>query len=130
MNLYDIAIARKLSGGGGGSSDFSTATIVLDTTNQTSKTITLMGGADLFLVWTENVIFACDMIATDEHNQITVPLMNGQCFIGRFIALTTDQSMMSLFDVTTEGGIEYSMDENAYIVTGDGTIHGKWVSSL
>lgn len=28
MNLYDIAIARKLSGGGGGgSSDFSTATV-------------------------------------------------------------------------------------------------------
>lgn len=30
MNLYDIAIARKLSGGGGGGdSDFSTATVTL-----------------------------------------------------------------------------------------------------
>lgn len=29
MNLYDIAIARKLSGGGGGSSDFSTAEVTI-----------------------------------------------------------------------------------------------------
>lgn len=33
MNLYDIAIARKLSGGGGGGgSDFSTATVTITNT--------------------------------------------------------------------------------------------------
>ena len=42
MDLYDIAIAKKLSGGsggggGGGSSDFSTATISFDGTNDTDS---------------------------------------------------------------------------------------------
>ena len=34
MSLYDIAIARKLSGGGGGSSDVSTAKITLVDPNE------------------------------------------------------------------------------------------------
>lgn len=40
MNLYDIAIARKLSGGGGGSSDFSTAEV----------TITLSGSQPMIML--------------------------------------------------------------------------------
>lgn len=109
MDLYDIAVARKLSsGGGGGSSDFSTAEVSIQSTsfemlegavaNYNPKTGYSSAGA--FYIGTTSETF-------------NIILYNGKAIIGRDTTGGT---------VQTSGDIEYDSGNNVFTITGDGTI--------
>ena len=112
MNLFDIAVARKLSGGGGGggSSDFSTAEVTVNDVSEAQPIIWLcrafsvnMGGADF---------------------RISTPTAQGS---GTYTAiLYYGQAELSVndpgsYNISTTGNID-EMGEGSYLITGDCTI--------
>ena len=116
MNLYDIAIARKLSGGGGGggSSDFTTATVTI--ANNTNKII-ICYCPSLFEVDEYDTGFPA-LIANAEQDAYSMsseifsaPLYKGSCLL-RFDDEVT----------ATITGSATQMNSMEIIVTGDCTI--------
>lgn len=103
MDLYDIAIAKKLSGsgggGGGGSSDFSTANITV-TANEPLISL----GA--FIVNDEMV----SLLEMDTSGTIQAVLYKGECH-----ASYEGESTISV-----SGDITYN--DFQFVITGDGTI--------
>ena len=111
MNLYDIAIARKLSGGGGGgSSDFSTATI------------TVVGN----LPASFNGAFVVDDNETSWEGRMLPPISPTATVIlykGRAIIEDGDGQIAQIVIPPEETNIVYDDDEEYYIVTGNCTIN-------
>ena len=109
-DLFDIAIARKLSdGGGGGSSDFSTATVTIDSQS---------GGLVGKLVYgMMTPYFAYSALASawgGDPTEIPIILYQGQ------IMLVKDDATLAISSVS--GNINYDSGEDLYIITGDCTI--------
>lgn len=112
MNLYDIAVAKKLSGGsggGGGSSDFSTATVTVTSNgehdlNSAVPIIVTMGG--------EEGMICIPQIGQAESVPIKFVLFKG------YSDFTFNE--LHLPDVAVTGNIEYN--DGMFSITGDGTI--------
>lgn len=104
MDLYDIAIAKKLSssGGGGGSSDFSTAEV----------TINIQGTEYPLIAIVDDVIK--EMTVT-ENGTYTVPLYKGVV-----IQPLPPENLSG--PPTFTGDIELSIEDFGVKVTGDGSI--------
>ena len=103
MDLYDIAIARKLSGGGGGDSGgFSTANLTIS-------------GGDL------NAVVPCmaddgiEMAMTFEGSEYEVVLWNGVLY---FSCLDDEPPTVSI-----SGDITYDSETWMFTITGDCTIN-------
>lgn len=109
MNLYDIAIARKLSGGGG-SSDFSTATVTVVNNGATPSTLYMpyivTGEGEDIRATTE--LFLMD----NDTTQVSVILYKGT---GDLIFPDGDSG------VVITGSAE-KIDDSYYFITGDCTI--------
>ena len=116
MDYYDILLASKLSeGGGGGSSDFSTAEVT--TINKTNETIM---GIHIPTVCEENelgegspAVLFNEMIIPTGTSTHKVRMYKGLAYCGN-VLFNGD------FIITTSGNIEFE-DTNAFI-TGDCTI--------
>lgn len=113
MDLFDIAIAKKLSGGGGGggSSDFSTAKVTFVCTNPTWGYYANVPVCD-----DDIPAFAIRNFQVTDPVTVTVPMYKGQ---GRF-PLGFLQDAVGI--PTASGGVAVSMETFSFIVTGDGTI--------
>lgn len=113
MDLFDIAVARKLSsggGGGGGSSDFSTAEVAV-TTGGDNPLPTL----NLCAVFDEEGYTSLEAFqGTGFRETLTVPLYKGTC-VWYF---TFGEALTPTVAVT--GDIVY--DDGAFYITGNGTI--------
>ena len=105
-DLFDVVVARKLSGGGGGggSSDFSTAEVTLNPA--LGKPIEI---AVPYINWNNLLMSINEPI--QENDTITVPLYHNSV-----IAILT-----SIGSISISGDIE-DVGEGAYIITGDCTI--------
>ena len=102
MDLYDIAVARKLSsgGGGGGSSDFSTAEVTISGQTSANLPVCIEAGGMKFLTAMTNPYSS---------GKYTVALWKGQC-------------MCSIPDVASTSGSIENLTEDVYLITGDCTI--------
>ena len=102
MDLYDVIVAKKLSGGGGGgSSDFSTATVTI-------VGGVVQGGLPYLIndVGLEGLFVMAQGYPEGSH---TIALWHGACIVELNGSLTVS------------GNIE-DMGEGMYIITGDCTI--------
>ena len=107
MDLYDVAVARKLSsggGGGGGSSDFSTAEVTIG--NSSANTI------QMYLAYCDDEfgVSAITNLSRDDEREVIVPLYKGKadCWFDSENVETTG-------NITDEG-------DGYYTITGDCTI--------
>ena len=109
MNLYDIAIARKLSGGGGGggSSDFSTAEVTI--TNNSADYV------ELDLCYGYNDVVRGNTVEAgvelDENDSITVDAI---LYKGNF------GTIAPMLNIVCTGGATYN--DGVLKITGDCTI--------
>lgn len=103
MNLYDIAVARKLSGGGGGggSSDFSTATVTLNIDTECEMTAPIYNGSYIM----SKYVFT---------NYSEVPIVLAPQ--GTLILIDTSGT------ISVSGNIISAGSDGVYGVTGDCTI--------
>ena len=110
MNLYDIAVARKLSGGGGGSSDFSTAEVTV--INESAI------GVALGVINIQNdALDEVGIVATSgETSQGTCVLYKGESNIG--VLVTWDGTPVENYVVS--GSI--IDNDGLFTITGNGTI--------
>ena len=105
MDLYDIAVARKLSsgGGGGGSSDFSTAEVTI----------------------TGNNVDTCLPFCIDQGDMTALFVVRQTYFPGTYeIALWKGAALIEIYNnatIETSGDIE-DMSGGMYLITGDCTI--------
>lgn len=117
-DLFDVVVARKLSGGGGGSSDFSTAEVtfinISDSINDTYiASVTCVE---------DNCIKAHEVEVSPQNTvTFTVPLYNGKNILPISCISQSDVSYMP----TTVGSIVFDLDSFGFIVTGNGTITAK-----
>ena len=104
-DLFDVVVARKLSGGGGGggSSDFSTATV------------TVSGG---------NLLGALPFIMTEEQGGMDCLFIAAQSYApGAYsIALYKGMAALDLSGVTSVSGNIEDVGGGFYFITGDCTI--------
>lgn len=127
MNLYDIAIAKKLSGGGGGgSSDFSTAEVTLN--------LTLEGGGDRTIVETSMEVLSVDY--PDENFSYAcshLPSLNDICQVLMYRGIGYAESVGATDNLdetwerivgtpVTSGGVNWNSELQQFEITGDGTI--------
>ena len=107
MDLFDIAVARKLSsggGGGGGSSDFSTAEVVVQITDGLVITAPyICEGEELLDTF----------ISESDTYNIIIPNGSGT------VAVLIDSGIVHNTPVVS-GDIEYA--NNSFLITGNGTI--------
>lgn len=115
-DLFDVVVARKLSGGGGGggSSDFSTATVTLINTDTSTQ-----------------YFFRADSIQNDGIKETTVsvvepvdveiPLYKGNHTITIMSIASNDMDVLP----TGTGGVTVDMPNMSIIITGDGTLTAK-----
>ena len=108
-DLFDIVVARKLSDGGGGSSDFSTATVTF--VNNTAGN-SLMGAAALLS--DEEIICVYGQDGLDNSGSYTFVLYKGLNVMG---CNNSDQ-----LTITTSGNVNYDTEAGFFTITGDGTI--------
>lgn len=106
MDLFDLVVAKKLSGGGGGgSSDFSLAQVTF--VNRQSKSI--------------SVACVADSEEPNVHGSAPNPLPGSSCqailYKGVAYVFTSPLDIAS-----TSGNIEYDENMNCYVITGDCTI--------
>lgn len=117
MDLYDVAVARKLSsggGGGGGSSDFSTATVTITMPAVPYDAILIP-----FLTIEDDELMNQQTISPTEPTTISleVVLYKGYC-AG---TLSYEDAGTDITNLSATGDI--SVDVNGYIeITGNGTI--------
>lgn len=109
-DLFDVVVARKLSGGsgGGGSSDFSTATLTVN--------------GD----FTQSDLFIAPVVEKDPNNEdIAFPMIqsgNSTCTVILYKGRSTLMFMGSQSrTIAVSGNIE-TVDMGVYIITGDCTI--------
>lgn len=111
MDLYDVAVARKLSsggGGGGGSSDFSTAEVQI----QSISSERLVGAVANYNP-RDGYSSAGDFYVDTTSKTFNIILYKGKAVLYRD---TIGGS------VQTTGDVEYDAGNNKFIITGDGTI--------
>ena len=113
MDLYDVAVARKLSsGGGGGSSDFSTAEVTFSIAKNTvdGMAIPMLLDFGVFESLTVQIIDYNSRVS----ETLTLPLYKGHLVLGG----------ISSGNVLTTGSVEYMSDTTSitFIITGDCTI--------
>ena len=105
MDLYDVAVARKLSsGGGGGSSDFSTAEVTITNVTRTDVACAIP--------FVDNVYEDAEVltiIPMDEEKTYNVILYKGSAYFE-----------IDSENITVTGDL--STEDNGIIVTGNGTI--------
>lgn len=122
MDLYDIAVARKLSsgGGGGGSSDLSTAEVTLNITLPLGVTAEEIGLKSVSV----REYTALRIGATN--NKVSVIIQSGQStFADGVYAMSTnfDEYVLDTSSpITTTGGIVWDADEERFEINADGTI--------
>lgn len=107
MDLYDIAIAKKLSssgGGGGGSSDFSTAKLTLV-------------GAPIDPIY---VPVAVEM-PMEEPLYTTYPRLQGEGGTFDVVLYKGSAILTTIQSITISGNIQ-SIADNYYLITGDCTV--------
>ena len=104
MNLYDIAIARKLSGGGGGGGDFSTATMTING---------MIGGLSGALIAPYDYFETDTSFFTVEEGDSAYTLI---LYKGKAVIYLDAKGAIS-----TSGSIEL-IEDGMYFVTGDCTI--------
>lgn len=118
MDLFDIAVAKKLAGGGGGGGgggDFSTCTVTIH--NATLLSIDLFGLP--YVTEMDGFAFVGglygDQIESDGHLQLTVPLYKGGCvWFASVLSVYEGATFHTTGDIVDMGGI--------LMITGDGTI--------
>ena len=109
MNLYDIAIARKLSGGGGGgSSDFSTAEVVIEQGFSPKMTMYLP-----ICYETSRTSFAV-AVQIEASDTVTAILYKG--------ILVASPNLEEGANVSVSGNCEYNSEWQQFVITGDCTI--------
>lgn len=109
MDLFDIVVARKLSGGGGGG-DLSTATVTFTNNTQNSFPI-----AYSFIFESDELTGIVNGVGIIDSDVLTVPLYKG--FAGWSI-----MDDVSQFSINTSGDVIHDEDVDAFIITGDCTI--------
>ena len=123
MDLYDVAVARKLSsggGGGGGSSDFSTAEVTLNMTLPLGVTAEDIGLSDVDLgLYTARKIGATN-------NKVSVIIQSGRSTYAYGVYATSSDFEEYVLDtsspITTTGGVVWDADEECFEINADGTI--------
>lgn len=121
MDLFDVILAKKMSGGSGGggsgSSDFSTAqvTIIADSSDTIDEQIQLDN-----VFWSDEGIISPVIAANVESNEYTVVLYRNQVLLNEYGV-----------DVikSTSGAIEV-VEEGQYAITGDCSITVKQFALL
>lgn len=119
-DLFDIVVARKLSGGGGGgSSDFSTAEVTFINADTTTAPYN-----SLIFHITDDAYISAEQITVSDTVTVDVPLYKGRAEVELLMALTeVDESYMP----TATGGasLEFLPPFPKLVITGDGTITAK-----
>lgn len=122
MDLYDIAVARKLSGGsgggGGGSSDFSTAEITV--TGPTEENYLNVLGAMAVDYHDEEYPEDDDSYTASSENVTSNSVLQIVMYKGKAYVALVPYSEQTV--ITVSGNIEATVIENRYIITGDCTI--------
>ena len=116
MDLYDIAIARKLSGsgGGGGSSDFSTAEVTIYAPYELAPIVIPALYDEEGYSWLGSFIY----LGGIEGETYTVPLFKGQCSF-----VTIDGNSFEFAKYSATGGVHIVDDlDGAIYIDGDGTL--------
>lgn len=109
MDLYDIAIAKKLSGsggGGGGSSDFSTAKVTIPSNEEPTQAYYQL------IAIIDDELQDVAPYKMDDDNVIDVVLYKGQ-----FKAYPYE-------DVVISGDAVYDSDDSSLTITGDCVLRG------
>ena len=116
MDLYDIAVARKLSsgGGGGGSSDFSTAQVTIVNSTAESLDISLLPTYAVEDGMGYTICTLGDQLSSNTSVTIPIVLYKGGCLWATYVDAYAD------YTFTGTGSV--SMDFGAPFITGDCTI--------
>ena len=124
MDLYDIAVARKLSSGGGGSSDFSEAKITINFNLPEGETVTSTDFTLGFYYKDERAPFTGPYLV--DENIASVPMYKGQGLIQQIqVNYSSGHFTPSPEAVTASGGIVWNPNVGWYgswLVTGDGSL--------
>lgn len=113
--------------GGGGSSDFSTATVTLNLTLPDGDTFSEGSVRSGFLDQDLQYVYV-ESVAT---NTATFILYKGECFLttSTFYGVSgNNYDLPAPEDVTLSGGVTYDAEHAVYVVTSDGTLTATLVS--
>lgn len=131
MNLYDIAIARKLSGGsgGGGGGDVSLANVTLNATAPQGYTVDWwgIGGAYTPPFGEEDVSrYQQQENHSETTNTFPVILYQGVAYINTLDFFDTVHEVgFNLEEPILSDNVTFDSDYGRYVVTGDCTIGGN-----
>ena len=106
-------LEQGVAAGGGGSSDYTTATVTFINTNEDQNPYSLL------VTEVANGSLSLTMLEVASERQITIPLYNGEFYLSLY-ALQTDT-----FDPSTQligtGGVDVDYDNGWMKITGNGT---------
>ena len=120
-------------GGGGGGGDLAIASVTLALEPPTGITIVAEGLTNCRFNYpdpeSDNNFYSLSVIVADNHIGKIV-LYKGQATIGDLLGADADNNTYSVDrdTISTSGGVTYDSDNDAYYVTGDGTITAQLAS--
>lgn len=130
-DLFDVVVARKLSGGGGGGlSGFSTTEVTLNITPPEGVTFVRETASSAIsypsTVYNNNRDYYCCPYLQVSNHKVTILLYNGVGYIDGLECYSEDETYWPLLSSATVSG-DISWDENlgeggAMVVAGNGTI--------
>lgn len=112
--IGSVKVNGEEYGGGGGSSDFSTAEVTFISVSDTY-------GANVTTVDNDSLKHETYEVSPQNPVTVTIPLYKGKNILPVICIQGNDQSYMP----TTEGSIVFDLDSFGYIVTGNGSITAK-----
>ena len=136
MDLFDLVVARKMSGGGGGgggSSDFSTANVTIDVGEYTAAAHVLIASSTpnpFTFVYSDNWIQA-DGFYNLTDGKIQMLCGNGTYLdTSMFVLMDSEQESLAYCDGITSVSDNYTYDAETQriLINGDGTIVPIWVA--
>lgn len=117
MDIIDIAIAKKLAGGGGGSSDFSTAEVTfINSAEDTGYNVYISRDkGDLYIGVTDAFV----SVDSTENYTVKLPIPNGGATIISLDCIA--DGFNTLIEPIVTGGVIVDEDGNL-IISGDGSV--------
>lgn len=122
LKMEDV-VKNMSGGGGGGSSDFSTATVTFNLTLPEGKTLDSLGGRVGF-EFEDGIEYEAPL--STSATTLPIVLYKGEGYISNFYAETTDYDNL-IFDGEPTLSDTVTWDGDKFTVTGDGTVTATMV---
>ena len=120
MDLYDVAIARKLSGGGGGGSDFSKAEVTIIPLESAGSGFSLYDPEYEEAPWGYHCCHVDNgHFFAGSPNEVFEPTTFTIYWVGDSLTL-----QVSTKYVSSTGDVVYNSDDNTVTITGDCSVTG------